>query len=148
MPANFDLAVLRSIAHQGMFGWSQNEIDMALAFIYSRGWKPAKTTASKGPIVPEPNQQQRYTMTYEQRQAMNNITDARFSEAGTPGSCGAQKALKRAIKLTRGHSRLKDMIAEAEVTLARHVSKCNRPNEPETVQLKELLTNIRIAAGG
>lgn len=128
--------------------WDQHDIDLATAFIHSRGWRPSKTTAAKGMLVPELHGNEYHEMSYEERDARNNIGEARFTEAGTPGSCGAQKALKRAIKLARGHSRLKDMIAEAEITLAKHMSSCSSSFDPKLRDLKDLLTNIRIAAGG
>lgn len=135
---NFNLVEIKALSRRTMYGWDQNDIDLAIAYLSSRSWRPCKTTLAKGAIVPELNVQQRYQMPYEQAHARNNIADARFSEPGSPGSCGAQKALVRALKLQRGNHSLKAMVADAKDAL----------NKGNKERCQELLEKIHVSVGG
>lgn len=135
---NFDMAALRNLSRNTVYGWNQNDIDLAVSYLHSRGWRMSKTTQAKGQIVPELQGAAFYNTPPEEREQRNNIHNARFAEPGTPGSCGVQKALKRALRLARSKTELKKMVAQAQVALARN----------DYSELKYLLERIQLSVGG
>jgi hypothetical protein len=133
MPVSNELRDLRTIAKSKAFLWTQSSVCKVLEYLASRGWYPTDATAAKGTIT-----QHTYGAPYRARENRNNIDDARFKDPTCSQSCGAQKALKRALMMQRNKSPLKAMVANASKALAvRDIEK-----------VQDLLDEITKAVGG
>jgi hypothetical protein len=129
---NPELLTLKAISNKSMYNWTQAEVDLVVAFLQSRGCRLSATTQSRGIIYRYP------TVWGDSSLSRHKIIDARFITPETPGTCGAQKALKRVLRANKGNTEIKQIVAKARTALFKE----------DYAEVEDLLERLNTLIGG